>query len=107
MGDGEGFVIVLRHILHASGVYKVPVCFSGTQFLSLCRVIPCRANANGTPTVGTKIPGNVVIVELLKSGLVMTPRVTSLTTSAIPSTLHITTAYFDQLYPRHRKMAKE
>jgi hypothetical protein len=37
---------------------------------------------------------------------VMTPRVSALARSAIPSTLQTTTAYFDQLYPLHRKMAK-
>jgi hypothetical protein len=78
----------------------------GTHFLSLYKVIPCKASPNGTPTVGIKIQGNVAIVEVLKSGLVMRPRVTALTRSAVPSTLHTTTAYFDQLYPLHRKMAK-
>src|SRR5215213_5971063 len=79
----------------------------GTHFLSLYKVIPCNASANGTPTVGTKIHGNVAIVEILKSELVMMrPRLTALIRSAIPSTLHTTTAYFDQLYPFHRKRAK-
>jgi hypothetical protein len=79
----------------------------GTHFLSLYNVIPCKASANGTPTVGTKIHGNVAIVEVLKSELVMIrPRLTALIRSAIPSTLHTTTAYFDQLYPLQRKMAK-
>src|ERR671912_2451613 len=78
----------------------------GTHFLSLYNMIPCKASANGTPTVGTRIHGNVAIVELLKSGLVMRPRLTALIRSAIPSTLHTTTAYFDQLYPFHKKIAK-
>jgi hypothetical protein len=49
----------------------------GTQFLSPYNTIPCKASANGTPTVGTKIHGNVDIVEVLRSGLVITPRVTA------------------------------
>jgi hypothetical protein len=55
--------------------------------------------------VGTKIHGNVAIVEVLKSGLVITPRVTALTRSAIPRTLHTTKEYFYQLYPFHKKIA--
>src|SRR5215204_5747332 len=91
--------------MHQASIGFLCAC-SATQFLSLYNVIPCRASANGTARVGTKIQGNVAIVEALKSGLVMTPRVTALTKSAIPSTLHTTTAYFDQLYPFHRKRAK-
>ncbi len=68
--------------------------------------MPCKANAEGTPTVGIKIQGNVSIVEVPKPGAVIKPRVTALTRSAIPSTLQTTTAYFDQLYPFHKKMAK-
>ncbi len=64
------------------------------------------ASANGTPTVGTKIQGNVVTIGDPKSELVMRPSVIALTRSAMPSTLHTTTAYFDQLYPFHRKKAK-
>jgi hypothetical protein len=67
---------------------------------------PCKASPNGTATVGNKIQGNVTKVEVLKSGLIMAPRVIALTRSAIPSTLHATIAYFDQLYPLHRKMAR-
>src|SRR5919108_1421337 len=78
----------------------------GTQFLNLYKTIPCKASANGTPTVGTKTHGNVVVVGFVKPALVIVPRVIALTRSAIPSTLHTTTAYFDQLYPFHRKMAK-
>src|SRR5215218_3595284 len=107
--DEETYAIILRPILHAcvhqaSGSFRY-ACI-GTHFLSLYNVIPCRTSANGTATVGTKIQGNVAIVEVLKSGLVMTPRVTALTRSAIPSTLHTTRAYFDRLYPFHRKIAK-
>src|SRR5215218_8928213 len=91
--------------MHQASIGFLCAC-SATQFLSLYNVIPCRASANGTARVGTKIQGNVAIVEALKSGLVMMPRVTALTRSAIPSTLHTTTAYFDQLYPFHRKRAK-
>jgi hypothetical protein len=35
----------------------------------------------------------------------MRPRVTALTRSAIPRTLHTTKEYFDQLYPFHKKIA--
>src|SRR5919112_5588844 len=69
----------------------------GTHFLSLCNVIPCRISAVGTATVGTKIHGNDAIVEVLNPGLVIRPRVTALTRSAMPRTVHTITAYFDQL----------
>jgi hypothetical protein len=101
-------MIVIRAIctlLHQVAGSFLCACI-GTQFLSLYKVIPCKVSAKGTATVGTKIQGNVAIVEVLKSLLVMTPRVTALTRSAIPRTLHTTTAYFDQLYPFHRKRAK-
>jgi hypothetical protein len=75
----------------------------GTQFLSLYKMTPCKASPNGTATVGNKIQGNVAKVEVLKSGLIMAPRVIALTRSAIPNTLHTTTAYFDQLYPSIEK----
>jgi hypothetical protein len=42
-------------------------------------MIPCKASPNGTATVGNKIQGNVAKVEVLKSGLIMAPRVSALT----------------------------
>jgi hypothetical protein len=69
-------------------------------------VIPCNINARGTPKVGTRIHGNVVIVEPGNSGAVIKPRVTALTKSAIPKTLQTTRAYLDQSNPFLRKYAK-
>ena len=46
----------------------------GAQFLSRYSTMPCKASAAGTAMVGTTTHGNVVIVEVPKSGLVMRPR---------------------------------
>src|SRR5919112_2353594 len=91
--------------MHQASRVFLWACF-GTHFLSLYNTIPWRASANGTPTVGTKIQGNVVTIGDPKSELVMRPSDIALTRSAMPSTLQTTMAYFDQLYPFHRKMAK-
>src|SRR5215203_3407462 len=96
-------VIIVLHAHQASGNFLF-ACIV-VQLLSLYNVIPCRASARGTPTVGTKIQGNVSIVEAPKPGLVIKPRLTALTKSAIPKIVHTTTAYFDQLYPFHKKIA--
>jgi len=40
-------------------------------------VIPCSINASGTPTAGTRIHGNVVIVEIPNSEAVIVPRLTA------------------------------
>ena len=63
-------------------------------------------HARGTPTVGTRIHGNVVIVDLPNSGEVIKPRLIALTKSAIPRILQTTRAYLDQLNPFLRKYAK-
>ena len=50
---------------------------------------------------------SLAIVEIAGPEDVIWPRVIGLTRSALPSTFHTsTTAYFDQLYPFHRRMAK-
>lgn len=67
-------------------------------------MIPCNINANGTPIIGIRIQGNVVIVEPI-SGAVINPRLTALTRSTIPKTLQTTRAYLDQLRPFIRKYA--
>jgi hypothetical protein len=69
-------------------------------------VIPCSINASGTPIVGIRTHGNVVIVEPGNSGAVIKPRLIALTRSAIPKTLQTTRAYLDQLNPFLRKYAK-
>ncbi len=56
--------------------------------------------------VGKRTNGKFSIVEIVGPEDVIWPRVIALTRSAIPSTLHTTTAYFDQLYPFHSKIAK-
>ncbi len=56
--------------------------------------------------VGKRINGKFSIVEIVGPEDVIWPRVIALTRSAIPSALQTTTAYFDQLYPLHRKRAK-
>ena len=75
-------------------------------FLSWYNVMTCSASVAGTAMVGMRTQGKVVIVDMPKLGDVINPRLTAMTRSAIPNTFQTTRAYFDQLYPLQRKMAK-
>jgi hypothetical protein len=67
--------------------------------------MPCNNSAKGTPKVGTRIHGNVVIVDMPNLGEVINPKLTVIIKSAIPRTFQTTRAYLDQPNPLLRKYA--